>query len=263
MALITFMSDFGLTDHYVAAVKAKILRVNPSLQIIDISHEIKHCDMAHGSFVLQSVFRDFHEGTVHLVAVNCLGQPGDKYLALKLENHYFVGTDNGLLSLISERPPQGVVDLSHFSDADGNSPVKDVLAEAAAKLASGTPLDTLGPRLQEIKRFTPRRSRATKREISGHVLRVNHQGNLITNISWDDFSVLSRNRKYILQFGRESLSRIRRRSNEVEDGDCFAVFNSQGLLEIGISKGNAAELLGMRYDSVVKVLFEEPSTEEN
>jgi S-adenosylmethionine hydrolase len=257
------MSDFGMTDHYVAAVKARILRVNPSLQVIDISHEIKHCDMAHGSFVLRSVFRDFHEGTVHLVAVNSLGQPGDTYLAMKLENHYFVGTDNGLLSLISDRPPQGVVNLSHFSDSEGDFPVRDVLAEAAAKLASGTPLDTLGPRMEEIKRFTPRRSRATRKEISGHVLRVNHHGNLITNISWDDFSILSRNRRYILQFGRESLNRIRQRSNEVEDGDCYAVFNSLGFLEIGISKGNASELLGLGYDNIVKVIFEEPISQEN
>ncbi|MFA0960795.1 S-adenosyl-l-methionine hydroxide adenosyltransferase family protein [Roseivirga sp. BDSF3-8] len=257
MALITFMSDFGTTDHYVAAVKARILRVNPSLQIIDISHQIEHCDMAHGSFVLRSVFRDFPEGSVHLVAVNSLGQPGDVYLAMKLEEHYFVGTDNGLLSLVSDRPPQGVVDLSHFNDADGNFPVRDVLAEAAAKLASGTPLDTLGPRKEEIKRFTPRHSRATKKQISGHVVRVNHSGNLITNIAWDDFSILSRNKRYSLHFGRESLNRVRNKANEVEGGECYAVFNSLGLLEIGISKGNAAELLGLHHDSVVKVIFEE------
>ena len=73
MALITFLSDFGTRDHYTAAVKAKILGINPGLRIIDISHEVNHFDIAHGSSLLSAVFRDFPKGTVHLVAVNSAG----------------------------------------------------------------------------------------------------------------------------------------------------------------------------------------------
>jgi len=70
MAIVTFMSDFGTGDHYVAAVKARILNINPSIQIVDISHEINPFDIGHGAYVLRSVFRDFPEGTIHMVSVD-------------------------------------------------------------------------------------------------------------------------------------------------------------------------------------------------
>jgi S-adenosylmethionine hydrolase len=46
--------------------------------------------------------------------------------------------------------------------------------------------------------------------------------------------------------------------NEVDDGDCFVIFNDLGLLEIGINKGNASKLLGLKYDSPVSIIFDDP-----
>ena len=74
MALITFMSDFGYRDHYVAAVKAKILAVNDNIKVIDVNHEIEPYNIAHAAFVCNAVFRDFPKGTVHILAVNSLGK---------------------------------------------------------------------------------------------------------------------------------------------------------------------------------------------
>ena len=73
MAVITFMSDFGTQDHYVAAVKSGIIRINPALNIIDISHDIQSFDLGHASFVIKQVYRDFPKGTVHLIAVDSVG----------------------------------------------------------------------------------------------------------------------------------------------------------------------------------------------
>ena len=63
MAIVTLLTDSGESDHYVAAIKAKILSINPGLTVVDISHQIAPCDIAHGAFVLRSVFRDFPSGT--------------------------------------------------------------------------------------------------------------------------------------------------------------------------------------------------------
>ena len=87
MAIITFLSDFGEKDHYTAAVKAKILATNSNITVVDISHNIDPCDIAHGAFVLKAVYKDFPEGTVHVVAVDSIGREGDKYYAAELENH--------------------------------------------------------------------------------------------------------------------------------------------------------------------------------
>jgi len=126
MALVTFMSDFGLSDHYVAVVKGGIIAVNPAIQIIDISHLIPPSNTIHGSYVLGQAFRAFPAGTVHLVAVGSHqgGQPD--HLAMKLDGHYFVGPDNGLFSLISASEPSSVVSLSSHLGKRGRAPSRPV-----------------------------------------------------------------------------------------------------------------------------------------
>ncbi|MDQ4141525.1 MAG: SAM-dependent chlorinase/fluorinase, partial [Bacteroidota bacterium] len=126
MGLITFLSDFGYTDHYVAAVKAKILISAPQTQIIDISHAIEPYNIAHGAFVLNSIFRDFPSHTVHLVAVDSQGSRQGRYLAVQFQNHFFLAADNGLLSLLIESQPVTMVELPVASPT--TFAAKDILA---------------------------------------------------------------------------------------------------------------------------------------
>lgn len=257
MALITFMSDFGDSDHYVASVKAMILRINPGLHIIDISHNIDVYDLAHASYVLGSVFREFPEGTIHLMAVDSVGEPDSRFIASHLEGHYFIGSDNGLTTLISEKEPAMVAELFKGDKTGGsNFPARDILAKAAAKLAGGAGMDDIGRYTSDYKRLIPRRYRATKKQISGHVIRVDHYGNLITNIDQDVFNLLQKGRKFTIAIGREKVTTINQLSNEVDNGDCFVIFNSSGRLEIGLKRGHASELMGLGYDSPIHILFD-------
>lgn len=258
MALITFMSDFGDGDHYVAAVKAMILRMNPGLNIVDISHSIEVYDLAHASYVLGSVFREFPEGTVHLVAVDSVGDPGSGFIGAQLEGHYFICSDNGLISLISEKEPAMVAQLFDGENPGGsNFPARDILAKAAAKLAGGAALDDIGTFTSDYRRLIPRKYRATKKQISGHVVRVDHYGNLITNIDEEIFNLLRKGRNYTVVIGREKVTSVNHLSNEVDNGDCFVIFNSGGKLEIGLKRGHASDLLGLGYDSPIHIIFEE------
>ncbi len=258
MALITFMSDFGYNDHYTAAVKAIMLRINPGLHIVDISHEIELYDLAHASYVLGSVFRDFPEGTIHLVAVDSVGDPGTKFIAAKLEGHYFICSDSGLISLISEKEPAMVSELFRAENPEGtNFPARDILARAAAMLAGGSGLDDVGKYTSEYRRLIPRRFRATKKQISGHVIRVDHYGNLVTNIEEEVFNILCKGRNYTVAIGREKVTKISLLLNEVDNGDCFVIFNSSGKLEIGLKRGRASDLMGLGYDSPIHIVFEE------
>ena len=251
------MSDFGNRDHYVSAVKAKIYSINPSINIVDISHGIKPFDLSHASYVLGSVFRDFPKGTIHLCAVDSIGVKGSRYVALKLEDYFFVGNDNGLYSLLSEKEPSIIAEL-FTTDIDNKTfPAKDILAKAAAMLASGSSINDVGKFTKILERKISRKSRATKKQITGNVIHIDHYGNLITNIEEEVFNIIRKERKYTVQFAREKLLEIHGQSNEPEDGDCFVIFNRTGLLEIGINKGNASELLGMKFDSPVNIFFEE------
>lgn len=257
MAIVTLLTDSGESDHYVAAIKAKILSVNPGVKIVDISHKIASCDIGHAAFVLRSVFRDFPKGSVHLVGVDTTGNRGDAYIALQLEDHFFVGVDNGLLGLISDRPHQGLVELNVINPVATTFPEKDVLAPAAAKLASEVALTDLGLAMGTFKKMIGRFVKATRKQISGHVIRVDNYGNLITNIPKDAFETLSKDKTFTVQFGGEKFRRVHATYFMTDQGDCFLIFNSLGLLEIGIYKGNASELLGLSYDSPVNITFED------
>jgi S-adenosyl-L-methionine hydrolase (adenosine-forming) len=257
MAIVTLLTDSGEIDHYVAAIKARILVVNPGLNLVDISHKILPCDIAHGAFVLKSVFRDFPKGTVHLVGVDANGGRDSLPIAIQLEDHFFVGADNGLLGLISDKGHQLGVSLNSINPVQTTFPEKDILAPAAARLASGVAITTLGKPLTEFKKMLNRQVKATRRIIAGHVMRVDNYGNVITNIQWQDFEILSKGKNFTIQFGGEKAKRIQTDYHQVEQGDCFVLFNSLGLLEIGINKGNGSELLGLQYDSPVNITFEE------
>lgn len=256
MPLVTFLSDFGWRDHYVAAVKAKILAEDPSIHIVDITHNIKKFDIIHAAHVLKSVYQDFPEGTIHLVAINLQSQPKEDLIAIELNKHIFLGSNNGLMSLISENAPSQSVKLS-LSDFT-NFAAKDVLAPASVALAKGEKLGKLGDKLEEadLIRFMPLRVKANRELIQGHVVHVDDYGNLITNISKVDYDILSKDKNVLIKFRNYGLPKVLNHYHDTKGGEAFAIFNAEGFLEIGIKEGNAAELLGLEYSSMVTIKFD-------
>jgi S-adenosylmethionine hydrolase len=257
MAIITFMSDFGHRDHYVAAVKAKILSFSHNLKIVDITHHIEPFNTMHGAYVLRSVFRDFPKGTVHLISVNNPTGKDDRLLAMKQEDHFFVGSDNGILSLLSDKISV-VVELK--KDITNNNfhpsfPEKTTLAAAAAVLANEGSIYNLGPQITDMKTLFNRQPRTTKDQILGCVIHVDNFGNLVTNISKETFYQVCDNRPFKIDFSRDHLDSIAESYHDVANGDSLAIFNSMGLLEIGIRQGKATQLLGMDFESPVNISF--------
>jgi S-adenosylmethionine hydrolase len=228
MAIITLTSDFGHRDAYVAILKATLLSLEPTITLIDVSHEIDPANIAHGAFLVGSAYTNFPENTVHLVAVDSLGTPTNKFIAIEIEGHYFIGADNGLLSLISESDPNDVVLISEGENT--SFPAKDIMAATAVKLANGSVLNDVGEKYTEMKRFKKRSVKANKQEIIGHVAHIDHFGNLITNILRRDFDILSKDKKYTIGMGKEYISELNQSPSEVEAGDCFVLFNHMGLL---------------------------------
>ncbi|MEO9869298.1 SAM hydrolase/SAM-dependent halogenase family protein [Ekhidna sp.] len=255
MALITFMSDFGTVDHYVAAVKAAIVSASPAQQITDITHNIRPFDISHAANVLRSVYKDFPDKTVHIVAVDSMKEKS-KTIALEIEGHLFVGFDSGLFSLISQKKPEQIAVLEN---GQSTFPAKDVLAKTAMQLASGQSLKDVGTIVTEMTELYDRQLKVTKREIAGNVISVDRYGNLITNISKTEFDkIIEINGvgvKYLIRFGREQFQSLHTFFSDVESGDCYVLFNSSGRLQIGINKGNASGLLGLSVDSPVLIEF--------
>lgn len=256
MAIITFLTDFGEKDYYISAVKGKILSFVPSVQLVDISHQIPLSDISAAAYTLGSVFKNFPKGTIHIAGVQQqLHNQPENMLAAQLDEHYFLLPDNGLLSLLSEKQPTLTVVLPQDT-SNRSFLVRDVLAPAAAKLAAGVNITDLGKPAGEIKRLVNRSMRATMKQISGHVIRVDHYGNLITNIKQPDFDLITKKvPDFTIIFGRERHTRIHQEYSSVEAGEIFIIFNSQGLMEIGINQGDASQLLGLNLDTPVMINF--------
>lgn len=254
MALITFTSDFGYNDHYVAAVKGAILSQDQHTTVVDVSHAIEPYNIAHAHYVLGSVFEEFPAGTVHLVAVDTHVNKHGRYHAAKYKGHYFLMADNGLLSLLTDGKPELIVELKTETPLMP-FPAKDLLAQAAVYLAKGGDLEIMGERTTEFKQLLHRQLRLNDHSITGHVIHVDGYGNLITNITAESVDTIAHGRTFTIHFGRETVGHIQPNYNQVEDGDCCCIYNSQGQLCIGINKGHAAELLGLGFDSQVDVRF--------
>lgn len=254
MGLITFLSDFGYRDHYVAAVKARILQLAPLQPVLDITHSIEPFNIAHAVHVLSSVYQDFPAGTVHLIGVNDLGSPRAAWHAARFQGHYFVSADNGMLPLLCDGRPEELVRLSP-DHAPTPSPTRDLLAPAAVRLAQGEDLTALGPVATEIYQLLNRQLRLQDNRITGHVVHVDHYGNLVTDITRTAVEVIGRNRPCTIHFARETVREVLPHFQATTPGEAVCIFNSRDQLCIGINQGNASELLGLHFDSQVDVRF--------
>lgn len=253
MGLITLLTDFGYRDHYVAALKARLLQLAPNVAVVDISHGVEAFNIAHAVHVLRAVFRDFPVGTAHVIGIADHGagpQPG--WQAALFEGHYFVTADNGIVALLCNGLPEQLVTLPAAATP---SPTRDILLPAAVALARGALLTSLGPLTNELHRLNNRQVRLQDHRITGHVAHVDHYGNLITNISRTAVEAVGHGRNLAVHFGRDVVSELHPHFSAAQPGEAVAVFNSQDCLCLGICQGNAAELLGLHFDSQVDVRF--------
>lgn len=255
MGLITLLTDFGYRDHYVAALKARLLQLAPALPVVDISHGVEPFNIAHAVHVLQAVFRDFPVGTAHVIGVDDHGAGAEpSWQAALFQGHYFVAADNGILSLLCSGAPEELVALPAAITA---SPTRDVLLPAAVALAQGEPLAGLGPVISTFHQLNNRQIRIQDHRVTGHVAHVDHYGNLITNISREAVEVVGRGRAATIHFGRETVRELRPHFAAAPPGEIVCIFNPQGCLCVAINQGHASELLGLYFDSQVDVRFSE------
>lgn len=258
MAIITLTSDWGTRDHYLAAVKGVILSKMPDATLVDISHEIEPFDLNQASFVLRNSFRYFPKGTIHIVAVNTEADLEKPHVAIRYLNQFFIGTDNGLFSLLFDQQPDEIHEIDIPQDSDYFTfPARDVFAKAAVHLARGGDMAELGdplPKLVERMAFRPVTSGDA---IIGKVIYIDRYENIFTNISEELFKRENRNRPFHIEFSvsRYRIRQISRSYGDVPEGELVALFSTTGNLQIAINKGNAASLLGLGADDTIRVQF--------
>jgi len=244
--LITLLTDFGTADGYVGEMKAVLATLAPSATIVDVAHDVSPHDVDGARLALARYWRRFPEGTVHLVVVDP-GVGSDRgALAASSEGRFLVGPDNGVLSPALLHAGARCVSLSIPSGAAPTFHGRDVFAPAAAQLALGASLETLGA-VEDgpVIRRTPEATRREDGAVQGEVITVDRFGNAVTN--------LLAMRGGRVQVNGLSLA-LRRTYSEAQAGEALALVGSSGLVEIAVRDGNAAEQLGLRRGSSVALL---------
>ncbi len=260
MAIITLTTDLGLKDHYVGVVKGSILKLCPTVSIVDISHEIPPFNILQAAFTLKNCFADFPEGTIHIIGVNPENDVDAKHLAVQYNGHYFIGADNGIFSLIFEDQPTKLMELNILSENRSNTfPTKDIFCKAACHLANGGTLEMIAKPLEALVEKAFFRAVSVENIIKGMVIHIDHYGNVITNIEAPFFKAFGRNRDFVIEFrnGNYDITKLSLSYTDVVEGEKLALFSSSGLLEIAINKGNASKLLGIKNLDTIRIKFDD------
>lgn len=235
--IITLLTDFGTADGYVAEVKGVLLSAAPEASVVDLSHDIPPQDVECARLAVARYWRRFPAGTVHLVVVDPGVGSARAPLAIRSDDRFLVGPDNGSLSPALLAGGAHAVVLPVSSTATATFHGRDVFAPAAAALALGTPLDALGrPYAEPIVRRTPEARRAADGSVAGEIIAIDRFGNAISN--------LLAPRGGRVEITGRSMPIVRTYA-DARPGDVVAVTGSSGFVEVAQRDGSAARALGL------------------
>lgn len=244
-SLITLLTDYGVTDSYVAEVKGVLLTAVPDATLVDITHQVSPGDVRAGQFLFTRSWRRFPRGTVHLVVVDPGVGTARRALAAEAAGHFFVAPDNGLLTSLPDDAE--FVSLPVPPSAAPTFHGRDVFAPAAARLAMGVSLEELGDSVEDVRRVPLPMPRTDGVALLGEVVYVDRFGTLVSNIMAEDVDAGVR----IAVEGSE-VGPLRKTFGDVDPGQLVAYAGSGGEVEIAVRGGSAARLLGAGVGAAVR-----------
>ena len=262
--IITLTTDFGLTDEFVGVIKGVILTRAPAIRIVDLSHTIERHNISRAALLISSAYRFFPEDTIHIVVIDPGVGSGRRLILLQSDNHFFLAPDNGVLSLLMEKENfQTVYEIScdqyYLSPVSATFHGRDILAPVAAEMAAGLAPEDVGPvidpeTLQKIKMGRMKIDRGLN-TITGEIIRIDHFGNLQTNIADSSLNDLFGEQKSSVKIKMQNtvINGIESAYMKKNPGEILAIVNSSGYLEIAVCCGHGATVLGVVPGDTVTV----------
>ncbi len=246
---VALLTDFGLRDHYVGAMKAVIKNINQKAQIIDISHHIPPQDIYEGAFTLYAAYKYFPEGTIFIAVVDPGVGTRRRIACVQTPKYTFLAPDNGLLSLVLRKEKALLAVevtnpkyfLPHISTTFHG---RDIFAPVAGHISKGLKPIKLGKKIDDLYTSSfPNPVIGEKGVLAGEVIHIDHFGNLITNIEHAWASLLESGLSSIYIKERQ-ITNLSRTYQEGQAGELLALFGSSGHLEVSVNMGSAREVLG-------------------
>jgi S-adenosylmethionine hydrolase len=256
--IVTLTTDYGTNDHLVGTLKGVLLKINPELTIVDITHHVSPYDLLDGALTIGAAYSYFPPRTIHIVVVDPGVGTTRRPLLVTAQNQYFVAPDNGVLSLVYEREQDNLVVRHATAEHYFLQPIsktfhgRDIFAPVAAWLSKGWQTAAMGEEIQDFQRFTLPRPKPVDGGSQGVVLRIDAFGNVMTNFRAEDLSESAKNGGGLnLKVGTHTISRlVDTFASGAADGP-IAYVGSSGYLEIGINKANAARKLAIARGAAV------------
>ena len=258
--IITLTTDFGLGDPFVGIMKGVILSIAPDVQVVDVTHDIRSYDILEAAFIIDSAYRYFPAGTIHVIVVDPGVGSARRPMAAAAHEHMFVAPDNGVLSYVLQNhadtpasPAYWIKNQSLFLNAVSQTfHGRDIFAPVAANLALGTPIDSVGPRILDFVKKPLPRPRPQGDKLLGTVLRIDKFGNIITNLKRSHLGP-----DFAIRVAGLSITRLCANFSEAEPGEFFAVEGSTGFIELALNQGSAADRLNVGLGAEIEL--ESPS----
>jgi S-adenosylmethionine hydrolase len=281
MPIITLTTDYGLKDHFVGALKGKIISEFPEATIVDISHDIDPFNTLEASYIISGAYKSFPKGTVHLIGVDAELNKENQHIAIEWNDHFFICADNGILGILTQNIlPKKIVAINIHDRLPVEATDLDVFVTVATHIAKGGMLNVIGKEIKSIKLATELQATVAddKNSIKGYVIYIDHFGNVVTNITKKLFLEVAKGRAYEIPLIQRRNQKI---SNPIKniwpkysdiastknydlksfEGDKLAIFNEAGFLEIAIFRSNpmtvgcASSLLGLGYRDTIVINF--------
>jgi hypothetical protein len=251
LGIITLLTDFGDRDSFVASMKGVILTINPHATLVDLSHHVPPHSVEDAAYLLNSCYRYFPEGTVHVAVVDPGVGSARRPLIAKSGHDFFLAPDNGLLTHIladrSEIEVREIENKAYRLISPGRTfDGRDLFAPAAAWLTTQQPFESFGRLIDDCKTFTIAKPKWEAMALVGEIVHVDRFGNLISNLTSRHMQevrdVTKRPNALIHIAGHKIESLVGSYSGGMEEQP-FALINSDGRLEIFVKEASATVLL--------------------
>lgn len=276
MSVITLITDFGTKDHYVGSVKGALYSELNDLRIVDISHSISPFNIIEAAYIIENSYKNFPIGSIHIIGVDSEKTPEQNHLVIKLDGHYFICADNGILSLLTAKiKPEKIININVHNELPTTFSVLDVFVKIAAHIYRGGSIDLVGSKIEKLKELyniNPILNEKTN-EIIGNVIYVDNYENVVTNITKKIFQDFGKSRKFEINARNYKFKQIVKSYSEAirfdinkesrkEIGKKIALFNKSNYLELSIyksnplSSGGASSLFGLNYRDIIIIKFD-------
>jgi S-adenosylmethionine hydrolase len=247
--IITLTTDFGLADHYVAAMKGAVLRHCPGARLVDVTHGIARHDILGGSIMVERAIDVFEPGTIHLAVIDPGVGTDRRILVARIRNQLLICPDNGVITWAWRRQGPAQVHELTWRPAATSATFhgRDILAPVAGMLAAGRDLAAF-TRVMDDPILLPIAPAAALNE--GRIIHIDHFGNAMTNIPLD---LLRQSPAAKVAIGGRMIGPIRTTYAQAPIGQPLALIGSSGMVEIAVREASAAQELDLRIGDAVEL----------